>query len=173
LVRRYFDRRLSEEAARARRYSTSFSVMLLDFDNFKEINDSYGHAVGDEVLRRVAEIILTEVRTIDVPARYGGDEYAIILPEVNWRGAMVLANRIMYRVRRERVRAGDSHFSFSLSIGLASYPEHAADDAVQILSASDTALYRAKSLGKSQIVVCGEEPQPEESAHTDGQTEDP
>ena len=173
-VRRYFDRRLAEEVARARRYSTSFSVMLLDFDNFKNVNDTYGHAIGDEVLRRVAEIILTEVRTIDVPARYGGDEYAVILPEVNWRGAMVLANRIMYRVRRERVRAGDSHFSFSLSIGLASFPEHAAaDDAAQILSAADTALYRAKSLGKSQIIVCGEEPEIEEPATDDDQSNSP
>ena len=156
-VRRYFDRRLAEEAARARRYGTSFAVILLDFDNFKKINDTYGHSTGDEVLQRVAEIVLSEARNIDVPARFGGDEYAVICPEVNWRGALVLANRIAYRVKREGVRAGDALFSFSMSIGLASFPEHGGEDAQQILTAADEALYQAKKLGKSRVVVSGEE----------------
>jgi len=156
-VRRYFDRRLAEEVARARRYGTSFSLMLVDFDDFKEINDSYGHAVGDLVLRRVADIVLTEVRTIDIPARYGGDEFAIVLPEVNWRGAMTLAQRILHRVRRETVRSGDNLITSTLSIGLASFPEHASDSPAQIIAAADKAMYAAKHGGKDRISVFGEE----------------
>jgi len=156
-VRRYFDRRLDEEVARAQRYGTSFSVMLVDFDEFKEVNDTFGHAVGDRVLRRVADILLSEVRNIDLPARFGGDEYAVILPEVNWRGAMTVAQRLMHRVRREPVRADDQLVQISVSIGMASFPEHGNRDSAQILAEADKALYRAKSSGKGRIVIAGEE----------------
>jgi diguanylate cyclase (GGDEF)-like protein len=156
-VRRYFDRRLLEEISRGKRYGTNFSLMLLDFDNFKDINDTHGHAVGDIVLRQVAEILLSEVRSLDLPARYGGDEFAIILPEVNWRGALILASRILYQVRRGRVRVGDQLQKFSLSIGLASFPEHSSEDSASLIAVADKALYKAKSHGKGQVVVYGEE----------------
>ena len=152
-ARRYFDRRLAEEVARAQRYSTNFSLMLIDFDDFKTVNDTYGHAVGDAVLRKIGEVLLAEVRALDIAARYGGDEFAIILPEVNWRGAVILAQRIQQRARRETVRAGDNLVSITLSIGLASFPEHASKSPAQLIAAADTALYSAKSKGKDQIAV--------------------
>lgn len=156
-VRRYFDRRLSEEMARARRYGTSFSLMLLDFDDFKEINDSHGHSAGDHVLRTIAAIILAEVRTIDIPARYGGDEFAVILPEVDAEGARQLAQRIVNRVRREKVRCGDHLVSTSLSVGIAAFPQHGHEDTAQILAAADEALYRVKHSGKGKVGMAGEE----------------
>jgi len=156
-VRRYFDRRLSEEVERTRRYGTSFSLLLLDFDDFKEINDTHGHAVGDLVLRKVADIVLAEVRAIDIPSRYGGDEFSVVLPEVNWRGALTLANRILYRTQRETVRAGEELVSFSISIGMASFPDHVNTDGAALLKAADRAMYQAKREGKGMIKVYGEQ----------------
>ncbi len=156
-VRRYFDRRLVEEVARSKRYGSTFTLMLLDLDNFKEVNDTHGHAVGDAVLRNVGDVLLAEVRSMDIPARYGGDEFAVILPEANWRGALTLASRILYRVRRERVRAGDELVSISLSIGMASVPDHAEHAVLDAISKADEALYEAKARGKGQIAVWGEE----------------
>ncbi len=156
-VRRYFDRRLVEEVARSRRYGSSFTLMLLDLDNFKDVNDTYGHAVGDSVLRHVGDVLLAEVRSMDIPARYGGDEFAVILPEANWRGAMTLASRILHRFQRERVRAGESLIQVGLSIGMASVPEHAEHTVLDIISKADEALYAAKAMGKGQIAIYGEE----------------
>lgn len=156
-VRRYFDRRLAEEAARSKRYGSTFTLMLLDLDNFKDINDTYGHAVGDNVLRHVGDVLLAEVRTMDIPARYGGDEFAVILPEAGWRGALTLASRILYRLRREPVRAGETLIPIGLSIGMASVPDHAEHTALSVISKADEALYEAKARGKGQIAVFGEE----------------
>ena len=156
-VRRYFDRRLSEEAARSRRYGTTFSIMLLDFDDFKDINDTHGHAVGDVVLRTIADIVLTEVRSIDIPARFGGDEFAIVLPEVDAKGAEQLAQRIVSRVKRERIRSGAKVLSTSLSIGVASFPQHASTDGTALLAAADQGLYKAKRAGKGQVGVADAE----------------
>lgn len=155
-VRRYFDRRLAEEVARSRRYKTHFSLMLLDFDNFKGINDRYGHAVGDQVLRRAGDILLTEVRTMDIPCRYGGDELAVILPEADVSGAAVLGQRILRRIREETIPVGEESVSFRMSIGVAGFPAHADQDAAQIITRADEALYHVKHSGKGRLAIYGE-----------------
>ena len=155
-VRRYFDRRLSEEVSRARRHDATFSLMLVDLDDFKQVNDRYGHAAGDMVLRKVAEVLLGEVRSLDIPARVGGDEMAVICPEVGWQGAKVLAERILSRLRGEGVTVEGVRLEISVSIGLASYREHCAAGGREIMAVADEALYRAKSGGKGMLVVAGE-----------------
>ncbi|MBM4356299.1 MAG: sensor domain-containing diguanylate cyclase, partial [Deltaproteobacteria bacterium] len=155
-VRRYFDRRLAEEVARARRYKSHFTLMLLDFDDFKAVNDRYGHAVGDLVLRRAADILLTEVRSMDIPCRYGGDEFSVILPEVDAAGATVLAQRILRRVAGERIPAGDESLSFGMSVGLASFPDHTREDAATLIARADEALYHIKHTGKGKMAIYGE-----------------
>jgi diguanylate cyclase (GGDEF)-like protein len=155
-VRRYFDRRLAEEVARSKRYGTSFALMLLDFDGFKEINDNFGHSAGDMVLRTVASTVLAEVRTIDIPSRFGGDEFAVILPEVDSEGSRQLAQRIVNRVKREKIRSGDHLISTSLSVGIAAFPEHAQTDTAQLLTAADKALYQVKHSGKGTVRVSGD-----------------
>jgi len=155
-VRRYFDRRLAEEVARARRYKTHFSLMLLDFDNFKAVNDQYGHAVGDLVLRKAGDILLTEVRTMDIPARYGGDEFAVILPEADAEGAAIVAQRILRRVAKEQIATGAESLSFSMSVGIAVFPRHTSEDAATLIARADEALYHVKHTGKGRLSVYGE-----------------
>jgi diguanylate cyclase (GGDEF)-like protein len=130
--------------------------MLLDFDNFKGINDRYGHAVGDQVLRRAGDILLTEVRTMDIPCRYGGDELAVILPEADVSGAAVLGQRILRRIREETIPVGEESVSFRMSIGVAGFPAHADQDAAQIITRADEALYHVKHSGKGRLAIYGE-----------------
>jgi diguanylate cyclase (GGDEF)-like protein len=155
-VRRYFDHRLHEESARAKRYGSAFSLLLLDFDDFKGINDTHGHSTGDKVLVSVAPTILSMLRSMDVPARFGGDEFAILLPQVDLEGARVVAQRLMQRIRAERVRVGDEWLAPTVSIGVSTFPRHVAEDGPDILGAADAALYAAKNGGKSRVCVYGE-----------------
>ena len=156
-VRRYFDRRLADEVARSRRYGTSFTLLMIDFDGFKSVNDSYGHATGDRVLKMVAEVITKEVRSLDIPARVGGDEFAVILPEVGWQGALLLADRIRARLRESPVEAEGRPLYQEVSMGVASFPEHASKDEKELLEAADAALYLAKQRGGNQVQVAGDD----------------
>jgi diguanylate cyclase (GGDEF)-like protein len=152
-TRRYFDQRLAEEISRAARHQGSVCAALIDFDDFKAINDSHGHAAGDMVLRKTAEHLLAEVRRSDVPARFGGDEFALLLPEADSRAATAVVQRFLMRVKREPFRAGDSLLSVSLSIGIAAFPEHSGAGAAELLAAADAALYEAKKQGKDRVAI--------------------
>jgi len=152
-VRRYFDQRLKDEVARSRRYGTRFTLLLIDFDAFKEVNDSYGHATGDRVLKMVAETLRKELRSMDIPARVGGDEMALILPEVGWQGALLLSGRIRARLRESPVEADGHQVHQSVSIGIASFPDHAERDEQELLEAADNALYKAKQGGRDQVRI--------------------
>jgi diguanylate cyclase (GGDEF)-like protein len=160
-VRRYFDGRLRDEVARSRRYGTRFTLVLIDFDGFKDVNDTYGHATGDRVLKMVADILHKEVRSLDIPARVGGDEFAVILPEVGWQGALLLTERIRVRLKESPIEADGRQIYQCVSMGIASFPEHATGDEADLLAAADAALYRAKQAGRDQVQVAG-----------DGETED-
>jgi diguanylate cyclase (GGDEF)-like protein len=149
--RRFFSIRLEEEVSRYRRFNRPVSVVLLDLDGFKAVNDELGHAVGDETLREVGELLLRHSRGINVVGRYGGDEFAVLLVETSKIGAQTYAERI------RRIIAGHA-FShgrpITASFGVASVPEDVAPAADELVRAADEALYAAKRAGKNHVSPC-------------------
>lgn len=154
LNRRGFDDRMEVELARSRRYGRPISVVLLDLDHFKELNDAYGHDVGDYALRLVGEALRNGLRSTDSVCRYGGEEFALLLPETHPRDAQRLAER-MRKVLAELGPDEVLSRSLTASFGVASIPENAAD-AAQLLRAADQALYRAKADGRDCVRVAEE-----------------
>lgn len=149
LNRRYMKDRLEEELARSQRFNRQLSVMMLDLDGFKQYNDTFGHLAGDRALEAIAIVIMHSVRTIDIVARYGGDEFIIILPETGTSTALMIGDRL----RRDISNANDQgRHMITASVGLACYPEHDATGA-NLLECADSALYRAKAVGKNRIEV--------------------
>lgn len=149
--RREFDNRLQEEMLRARRYNKPFSVLMLDIDHFKNVNDRYGHQAGDEILIAVADLVRLSVRPVDVACRYGGEELAVILPETTKEGARVVAERIRHTVEESLTATpqGDT-IQVTVSIGLATFP-HDGDTGAQLIGAADRALYLAKQEGRNLV----------------------
>ncbi|RCV87306.1 sensor domain-containing diguanylate cyclase [Billgrantia montanilacus] len=144
LNRRAFNRILQDEIARATRYNRSFSLLWLDLNHFKTINDSYGHLAGDAVLRQVSQLIKDSLRKVDCIARYGGDELTIILPEMSFEAGRETANRIENLVASSRFDVLNGHIlSLTLSIGVAAFPEHG-QGAMELCDAADRAMYQAK-----------------------------
>jgi diguanylate cyclase (GGDEF)-like protein len=148
--RRLFSIRLEEEVSRYRRFNHPVSVVLLDLDGFKEINDELGHPAGDETLRGMAEILLKHSRGINVICRYGGDEFAILLVETSKGGARLYADRIRYVLPNHRFAHGRR---VSASFGIASLPEDVAPSPDGLIRAADEALYAAKRAGKNRVSV--------------------
>jgi diguanylate cyclase (GGDEF)-like protein len=152
--RRRLVERLTQEVDRARRFDHELSMLVLDIDDFKEINDNLGHPQGDEVLRAIAETVHDTTRTIDVRARYGGDELALLLLETGPEGALILAERLRERIAAREVprTAGRGTMRVTVSIGLATLP-YAASGSEELLEAADQALLRGKRSGKNQVNV--------------------
>jgi diguanylate cyclase (GGDEF)-like protein len=146
--RRFFSIRLEEEVSRYRRFNHPVSVVLLDLDGFKEVNDELGHAVGDETLRGVAELLLKHSRGINVLCRYGGDEFAILLVETPKAGAQIYADRIRHVLASHEFPHGRR---VSASFGIACLPEDVAAAAEDLIHAADEALYAAKRGGKNRV----------------------
>jgi diguanylate cyclase (GGDEF)-like protein len=148
--RRRFSESLSLEVSRAERFGGTLSLVLADLDDFKRVNDLYGHQVGDEVLRRFSEIMLESVREFDLAVRHGGEEFAVLLPETDLDGGVKLAERLVEALRGTRFtsRSGET-FSVTSSFGVSAYPGSAS--AEQLMLAADRALYRAKKEGKNRI----------------------
>ena len=152
----YLHQRLEQELERAARFGHTFSLIMLDIDDFKQFNDRFGHPSGDTVLRAVSAIIRQNLREIDVAARYGGEEFVIVLPETDTEGAVAVAERV------RRSMAEYSHVPAeglepvveTVSLGVATYPGHARTSAGMI-EAADRAMYEAKRLGKNQVAVAG------------------
>jgi two-component system, cell cycle response regulator len=148
---RELHRQLADEAERSRRYGRPFSLLMLDIDHFKSINDTYGHLAGDKALRALAALIRGEVRPTDLVARYGGEEFVLVLPETAGPGAMTLAERLRAHVAGHALAVTADHtISMTVSIGVASYPD-GANSVQKLLSAADQALYAAKSAGRNRV----------------------
>jgi diguanylate cyclase (GGDEF)-like protein len=151
--RRAFFENGTKAVALARRYVSDLSVLLLDIDHFKKINDTYGHAVGDEALIMVAQILIEMSRTEDTVARIGGEEFALLLPDTNRLGTAVLAERIRSAIEREQFITGDKIVPITASIGIATFGVDPADSIDQLLGVADNRLYMAKNAGRNRICV--------------------
>jgi diguanylate cyclase (GGDEF)-like protein len=149
---------LADEMQRAARFERPLSVIVADLDLLRKINNSYGHLSGDAVLLGVANVLRDKIRPYDVAARFGGEEFAIILPETEFEEAMAIAERIRFAVEDQPFRRPGSSdpVPATLSIGVASFPQHA-HDADELVNQADLALYRAKALGRNR--VCGAAPE--------------
>lgn len=146
--RRHFDRRLAAEADRARRSEHLLALLMIDVDGFKRINDTYGHRVGDQVLRAVSGAIREAVRVYDVPTRYGGDEFGIILPDADTESAARVGKRVLEKLAATPLPEGLAAAGerISLSIGAATFPRPATSTAA-LIETADSAMYRAKEAG--------------------------
>ncbi len=146
--RRFFSVRLEEEVSRCRRFNHPVSVVLLDLDDYKVINDELGHGAGDETLREVAQLLLKHSRGINVICRYGGDEFAVLLVETSKAGARLYADRIRQVLATHPFAHGRR---VTASFGVASLPEDVAPATEELIRAADEALYAAKRAGKNRV----------------------
>lgn len=159
--RRYFEHRCQAEIGQARRYKHSLACMFLDIDKFKYINDTYGHQKGDDVLKRVAEVIKSQLREGDTIARYGGEEFVVLLPQADTNHACQIAERIRNSVAEAELYADSgAEIRLTISIGLAMLPiENGTPEnsqlAEQLVAAADKALYQAKHGGRNQVICEG------------------
>lgn len=155
--RRSLNAELEKEMARSKRYETPFSVVFVDVDHFKNYNDKNGHPAGDEVLRKVAAIIKSQSRTTDFPCRYGGEEFVVLCPGVNWKGGKTLGEFLRAAVETEQFPHGEKQpmGRLTISVGVASVPDHG-KTIEEVLQAADEALYESKKAGRNRVTVAGE-----------------
>lgn len=157
--RRHFEIRLEEEFRRSQRYTDPVSLLILDLDRFKDLNDRHGHPFGDRVLRETAQLIRSSVRAPDICARYGGEEFAVIMPKTDLKGAMATAERILKAMRQKTYRIEDTdavreepaEILVTASIGIASCPSKNVTGPDLLVKFADEALYQAKSAGRDTI----------------------
>jgi diguanylate cyclase (GGDEF)-like protein len=149
---RTFQGRLDEHLAQARRYGKKLSLILCDIDHFKSVNDTYGHPIGDVVLKGVAATIQKEARATDVVARYGGEEFAVVMPETDAAGAVVIAERIRERVKSLVFETGQGPLKVTLSLGVAAVPDDATTKG-ELVERADGCLYHAKRNGRDRCVA--------------------
>jgi two-component system, cell cycle response regulator len=153
--RRYFQHRLRDEFERGRRYDRDFCCLIIDVDKFKEVNDTLGHPIGDKVLKSIADILRTNIRAADILCRYGGDEFGLLLPETNFQGAYVTAERVRSKVEKTNLATAEQPVFISLSCGISSLVEGGAVGIDELVTQADVALYKAKKAGRNQISFYG------------------
>jgi len=151
-VRRYFQLMLDAEIQRSRRYNRPFSLAMIDIDNFKHFNDTYGHQLGDEVLRSVGRTIRKNTRNVDISARYGGEEFVIIFPETDLDAALIAAEKVRRCIEQIEIPHESGNLKVTISLGLAAFPRHA-QDKDDLIKSADGALYVSKREGKNQVSV--------------------
>lgn len=153
-LRRFFNQRFEEELSRNREHATPFSLFILDLDHFKRINDRLGHLAGDQILSQLGELLREEARVADLLCRFGGEEFAIILPNTQIEGALVMAERLRDRVAKQTFIAGGTEMSITVSGGIGECPRHGTD-MNELIRITDEALYTAKRNGRNRIVLAG------------------
>ena len=151
LNRRALADTLERELDRARRYSLVLTILMVDIDHFKWINDTMGHLVGDQVLRQLGDLLRREVRSVDAVARYGGEEFVIVLPETRTHGALVFAERMRARIQQFPFGTPEQLVKVTVSIGVASFPDQKVNSPDTFLATADSALYRAKADGRNLV----------------------
>ncbi len=149
--RRFFLEHAKALFEHAKRYSSPLSVLLMDIDNFKRINDTYGHDVGDMVIQRLAEVIKSTSRGSDIPARWGGEEFILLLPSTDTKGAKLVAERVRNLFKNSRLKVGNEQVGTTVSIGVSEY--RGQEKLEQLLKEADEALYTAKRSGKDRVEV--------------------
>lgn len=154
--RQYLKKTLEQTFYSAKRYNNDLSLLFLDIDNFKEFNDTFGHAFGDEVLRQVARIITEQKRDSDIAARYGGEEFIVLMPETESINGFILAERIRKNIAAYFQKQEEGNMEVTVSGGLASYPQNCNSE-TELLSKADSALYLAKGAGKNRISLYKQE----------------
>ncbi|MBI4421505.1 MAG: diguanylate cyclase [Gemmatimonadetes bacterium] len=150
--RRALHEKLERELDRARRYNLVLTILMIDLDRFKEINDTRGHLVGDSVLRQVGELLRHEARSVDIVARYGGEEFVIALPDTALEGGLVFAERVRLRIGGHEFADRTEQLHATVSVGVAMFPDEGIDSADALISRADGALYRAKAGGRNRVV---------------------
>lgn len=159
LNRRSFDEALGKEVSKAIRFNRSLCIVMIDIDNFKRYNDSYGHQQGDFALKKVTKIIQSGTRDTDFVARYGGEEFIIVLPETKLNHGKEIAERIRKKVETARITPSRKNLpkgyeKVTISMGIAEMHENAKKEKIgKILEKADDALYKAKALGRNQMVI--------------------
>lgn len=148
--RRYFMERLRQEVKRVSRYGPPVSLLIIDIDHFKKVNDTYGHQAGDAVLSDVARLIKERLRETDLFARYGGEEFALIATVTEQAGACVLADRIRALIEKSEFPFGDNRIKVTISIGISTWQPTMNEDYEELIRQADTALYRAKEQGRNR-----------------------
>jgi diguanylate cyclase (GGDEF)-like protein len=148
---RYFTNALAAELERANRFGRPLSIVLADLDLLREVNNTHGHLAGDAVLHGVADVLRGQLRTFDIPCRFGGEEFAVVLPETSHEDALGIAERIRRAVEQTafRLPSGDGQVKATLSLGVATAPE--SETAEELIHEADLALYRSKALGRNRV----------------------
>ena len=149
----FFEKTLDEELERARRYKTTFSLVMFDIDHFKKFNDTYGHLQGDRIIREIAKLLTKSVRQVDFPARYGGEEFAVILPAVDAKGALVVAERLRKRVETARFpgeKRAPARHHLRRRHGVRPGGHYAPSE---IVREADRALYQSKEHGRNRVTA--------------------
>jgi len=150
--RRFFYQQLNNELARAERFNTPVSMVMVDIDHFKQLNDHSGHSAGDDVLRKVAQLLRHNLRKVDTLARYGGEEFIVLLPQIALDEAREVADKLRRAVAETVFEQGKRQplGIVSISVGVATLPRDANDD-VKLIDAADSALYASKRNGRNKV----------------------
>ena len=151
--RRYFEERLGLEAQKAFYGGATLSLVMIDIDHFKRVNDTFGHTEGDKVLREISSLFKSSVRKKDTVARYGGEEFILILPEANVEEASVIAERIRRLVENNPFEVGHAQINLTISLGISNFPNDRARTKEELVKMADQTLYEAKRAGRNRVCI--------------------